>query len=741
MPIYEGTKLTRIGLTIMAQLVALGDVTTKPTRIALGSGEWPDNEDLEQAVMLKNERFSFPVTEREVHDPSTAYISGLMDSRQNTTPFTCREVGLFVEDPITKEERLYAITRVASPGDAIPAGQYITELRTKYRLLVAVANAANIEITVTDPDMLEYINKWLENHFANWQGIGGTLNKREEFIIGADGQQTFNLSVCNARGVTHVFVDGHYKSKLGHYTIVDGSTIRFADPLPAGARDDVVELRMGDGEIPPVAVEGITLDQSAITLPTGSTQRLIATVAPPNADNHAITWSSGTPGVATVDSNGVVTAAAVGNASIVATTVDGGHVAICTVNVIPVAVTGITLNRSAATLKVGETLQLVQIVVPASASNKGVTWDAQGKLRVSINQNGLVTALNPGVEEVRVTSAENSAYCAICTVTVEANIIQPTGITLSSSIIGMTVTGSTTIQASIQPSGAIYDSPITFHVSGANGVISLEEVDAMPNARRVRALSPGLVTIEARATYQGKIFSAFCAVTINALYTPVNGISIAGPSQIEVGQRVKLTATVLPAGATNKSVIWMRIDDPSPYGNGMAFQLENWAPDHLGAVIPGSRTPETWVKGFVPGTYTVYCDAEDGSGISGAHTITVVPAAAVDVPVEGIAPAGHAPIDGVYHLGFSLYGGESTQTEDITFNVSPANATNQAVDFALQNPDGSTYNGSSFAIAGIDHNRVQVAARDSYAGDVAKLVATARGFNNASVAVFLSFTA
>ena len=86
-----------------------------------------------------------------------------------------------------------------------------------------------------------------------------------------------------------------------------------------------------------VPVTGVTLSQTQASLyynRTPNTLTLTATVAPANATNQAVTWTSSNPSVATVE-NGVVTALACGTAVITATTQDGNHTATCTVTVRP----------------------------------------------------------------------------------------------------------------------------------------------------------------------------------------------------------------------------------------------------------------------------------------------------------------------------------------------------------------------------------------------------------------------
>ena len=82
----------------------------------------------------------------------------------------------------------------------------------------------------------------------------------------------------------------------------------------------------------PVAAYGVSLDKTTLALTVGGTQQLTATVAPDNATNKAVSWSSSNESVATV-SNGLVTAVSAGKATITVTTADGPHTATCTVTV------------------------------------------------------------------------------------------------------------------------------------------------------------------------------------------------------------------------------------------------------------------------------------------------------------------------------------------------------------------------------------------------------------------------
>ena len=61
-----------------------------------------------------------------------------------------------------------------------------------------------------------------------------------------------------------------------------------------------------------VAVTGVTLDKTTLTLAPKDSYTLKATVKPDNATNQNLTWKSNRPDVATVSSKGVVTAVKAG---------------------------------------------------------------------------------------------------------------------------------------------------------------------------------------------------------------------------------------------------------------------------------------------------------------------------------------------------------------------------------------------------------------------------------------------
>lgn len=161
-----------------------------------------------------------------------------------------------------------------------------------------------------------------------------------------------------------------------------------------------------------VPVDGITLDQTALTLTVGGTATLAATVSPDNATDKTVTWTSSAPDIASVD-GGVVTAKAAGTATITAKA--GDKEATCTVTVnAPVAVTGITLDKTSVTLNANtsETVTLVPTITPDNATDKTIIWRTTDASVASV-ENGVVTARESGTVTITALCGTETATCEV----------------------------------------------------------------------------------------------------------------------------------------------------------------------------------------------------------------------------------------------------------------------------------------------------------------------------------------
>ena len=206
---------------------------------------------------------------------------------------------------------------------------------------------------------------------------------------------------------------------------------------------------------PTIKVTGVTISKTSISMVEGGTETLSATIAPSDATNKRVTWSSDKTDIATVDSNGKVTAVKAGTAKVTVTTDDGSKTAACTVTVTTkaVSVTGVTLNKSELNIKEGESETLTASVSPTDATNKRVTWKSDKTDIATVDSNGKVTAVKAGTANITVTTDDGNKT-ATCKVTVEASNVPVTGISLSRTTLQLTPGSSQTLTAYIEPENA-----------------------------------------------------------------------------------------------------------------------------------------------------------------------------------------------------------------------------------------------------------------------------------------------
>jgi hypothetical protein len=95
-----------------------------------------------------------------------------------------------------------------------------------------------------------------------------------------------------------------------------------------------------------VAVTGVTVTPDKATLQLLATQQLAATIAPENASNKKLAWTSSSNAIATVDANGLVTAVAAGTATITATSEDGAKTGTTAITVTEFSTATVEQNKS-----------------------------------------------------------------------------------------------------------------------------------------------------------------------------------------------------------------------------------------------------------------------------------------------------------------------------------------------------------------------------------------------------------
>ena len=158
-----------------------------------------------------------------------------------------------------------------------------------------------------------------------------------------------------------------------------------------------------------VPIQSITLNKSELTLTKGQSETLVATLKPEDTSDNTVTWSSSNRTVATVESNGKVTAVGGGKATITAKA--GGKSASCVVTV-EVPVESVSLNRTSVTLGEGESVTLSATLNPKDATAQ-VTWTSSDESVATIDQNGKINAIRAGVANIVAKAGNKQATCVV----------------------------------------------------------------------------------------------------------------------------------------------------------------------------------------------------------------------------------------------------------------------------------------------------------------------------------------
>jgi uncharacterized protein YjdB/putative hemolysin len=143
-----------------------------------------------------------------------------------------------------------------------------------------------------------------------------------------------------------------------------------------------------------VPVTGVSVSPTTLQIGVGATSTLTATLSPTNASNQNVTWTSSNTSIATVSASGLVTAIAVGSATITATTQDGSFTSTCLVTVSTAPITYCTSKGTTATY------EWIKGVTIGSFSNASVSNSGYGdftSLSVALSTNNTYSiTLTPG---------------------------------------------------------------------------------------------------------------------------------------------------------------------------------------------------------------------------------------------------------------------------------------------------------------------------------------------------------
>ncbi len=219
---------------------------------------------------------------------------------------------------------------------------------------------------------------------------------------------TLNVSVSGKGNLKAYVLDTEKTPALGRVVtnglyLTDGGAIKDIEPVP----------------VKDIEPTGITLNSEKVSVLEAETVQVKATIAPEDATDTTVKWSSSNTSVATV-SGGKITGVAPGVATITATTCNNLTATVeVSVSVNPdiIKPTGVSLSADTLEITEGKTGTLTATVAPEDATDKTVTWSSSNTSVAKVNSSGVVTAVAAGTAEITVTTF--NGFTATATVTVK----------------------------------------------------------------------------------------------------------------------------------------------------------------------------------------------------------------------------------------------------------------------------------------------------------------------------------
>ena len=307
------------------------------------------------------------------------------------------------------------------------------------------------------------------------------------------------------------------------------------------------------------SVESITIDANGDYVIVGNNIKLSAIIAPSDATDKSVTWSSSNTEYATVDEYGFVTAKEAGigkTVTITATANDGsGVTGTYTLTIVGVTddtpVKEIAINAPSSTVKPGNKVALSATVAPSDATDKSVTWSSSNSAYATVDANGVVTANAAGAgKSVVITATANDGSGVKSTFNINIKKVNVTKISLSTTTKTVQAGKKATVKAAIAPTNAT-NKAITWTSSNTK----YATVNSKGVVTTKKAGIGKTVTITAKAKDgSGKKSSIKIKIVKNV---KVSKIKLKASSKtVKAGKKVTVKAAITPVNATNKKVTW-----------------------------------------------------------------------------------------------------------------------------------------------------------------------------------------
>ena len=335
---------------------------------------------------------------------------------------------------------------------------------------------------------------------------------------------------------------------------ITGNSLALAQSLNDGFPLNSQLIEVGERTI-----TSITLDSPADVIDTdNSTMQFTTTITPTEAADQPLVWSVSDESLASISSDGLLTAKANGSVIVTATAnfglglSDNKEITITNQDNVPPAilVESITISSPSDEINTVEgTLPLNVAITPTNATNQSVSWHSSDESIATISPGGLVTAHSDGSVIITALANDGSAAFAVKPIEIFFKITSIEVISPANTI--TSDKGTMAMGVTILPVEA---SEPDFNWQVSDGSLAYVRDDG-----QLFSLDNGVVTIWAEAT-DGSGVAGSKDITISGQTAPVlvTGIVISSASDeiTTANGTMQMTATISPVNASIQSVYW-----------------------------------------------------------------------------------------------------------------------------------------------------------------------------------------
>jgi hypothetical protein len=221
---FDGMALTNAGRRMIAESLSTGTgILVEADGVIIGDGYLPAGATRESMTALVAQKYAATITDRDFQQDGTVIIEARLASDEITAGLFIREIGV-----IARLEgggpQLFAYDNAGDAADYLPVGGGSSFVEQTFRICTIIGNAANVTIRLGASAI--HLQQIVDAHTAT------------------EGQTDFALVKCEYDGALSVVING---AVTFDFSIVGQSTVRLADPLPAGVKVWVTEIRPGGG--------------------------------------------------------------------------------------------------------------------------------------------------------------------------------------------------------------------------------------------------------------------------------------------------------------------------------------------------------------------------------------------------------------------------------------------------------------------------------------------------------------